>query len=49
LDAQEILGDAQEPYQGTLVEGLDTLLKTYSNKEEVISSIEPQELVERPT
>jgi hypothetical protein len=48
-DSQEVLYDTQEPYQGTLGEGLNALLVTYSNEEEVATSIDPQEPLERPT
>jgi hypothetical protein len=41
--------DAQESNQDTLDEGLTTLLNDYTYKEEVVASIEPQELVDMPT
>jgi hypothetical protein len=40
MDAQEVLADKQEPDQGTLSEGLNALLETYSDEEEVVASIE---------
>jgi hypothetical protein len=43
------LADTQEPDQGTLGEGLNTLLAAYSDEEEVATSTDPQEPVEKPT
>jgi hypothetical protein len=49
LNVQEVLVDTQEPDQGTLGEGLSTLLEAYSDEEQVAASTEPQEPVEKPT